>query len=134
MRLRAKNACVPKLVFSVLSALMTVGGPGAFSQETDPLAAGFENPPIEARPRVWWHWIDGNVSEDGIRRDLAWLAQIGIGGVHNFDAALTGPERDTPPLVPERVAYLTPRWQEMLRFAVGRAREHGMEFTIAASP
>ena len=22
------------------------------------LRAGFENPPNEARPRVWWHWMN----------------------------------------------------------------------------
>ena len=30
---------------------------------------GFRNPPQEARPRVWWHWMDGNVSMDGILKD-----------------------------------------------------------------
>ena len=68
------------------------------AQTSDPLASGFENPPASAKPRVWWHWIDGNVSEQGIREDLAWLNQVGVGGVHNFDAALTGggAERATP--------------------------------------
>src|SRR5581483_3664937 len=100
----------------------------------DALAAGFEHPPGSAKPRVWWHWIDGNVSEEGIRKDLAWLNQIGVGGVQNFDAALAGPGKSATPLVAERVAYLTPRWREMFRLAVTRARQLGMEFTIAASP
>jgi hypothetical protein len=107
---------------------------GASGQEADPLAAGFQSPPAAAKPRVWWHWMDGNVSEDGIRKDLTWLNQVGVGGVHNFDAALAGAGRDTTHLVKERVAYLTPQWREMFRFAVSQARQLGMEFTIAASP
>jgi hypothetical protein len=106
----------------------------ASGQPSDPLAAGFENPPLSAKPRVWWHWIDGNVSEHGIREDLAWLNQVGIGGVHNFDAALTGPGSEPPRLVEKRIAYLTPDWRQMFRFAVDQAHQLGMEFTIASSP
>lgn len=105
----------------------------AFAQ-TDVLVEGFDDPPASAKPRVWWHWMDGNVSQQGIAKDLDWLNAVGVGGVHNFDAALGGAGRDTPSLVAERIAYLTPRWREMFRFAVERAHEYGMEFTIAASP
>src|SRR5689334_18197833 len=101
---------------------------GASGQAADPLAAGFQSPPQAAKPRVWWHWMDGNVSQDGIRKDLTWLNQVGVGGVHNFDAALAGAGRDTTHLVKERVAYLTPQWREMFRFAVSQAQQLGMEF------
>lgn len=105
-----------------------------YSQTSDPLMSGFQNPPASAKPRVWWHWMDGNVSQNGIREDLQWLNQVGVGGVQNFDAALAGAGRDTARLVDERVAYLTPRWREMFRFAVTQAQQLGMDFTIAASP
>ena len=106
----------------------------ASGQSSDPLATGFENPPASAKPRVWWHWIDGNVSEHGIREDLAWLNQVGVGGVHNFDAALSGWGAEAPHLVEKRIAYLTPEWRQMFRFAVTEAHQLGMEFTIASSP
>ena len=125
---------VRRLFVTVASAGLFVVGAAAHGQTADPLVAGFESPPASAKPRVWWHWIDGNVSEEGIRQDLAWLNGIGVGGVQNFDAALAGPGRASTPLVPERVAYLTPRWREMFRFAVTQAEQLGMEFTIAASP
>jgi hypothetical protein len=28
----------------------------------DPLLAQFQNPGEAARPRVWWHWMNGNVT------------------------------------------------------------------------
>jgi hypothetical protein len=37
--------------------------PGALEQ-------GFRNPPDQAKPRTWWHWTNGNVTEDGITKDL----------------------------------------------------------------
>lgn len=46
----------------------------------------FLDPPQEARPRVWWHWMNGNVTQDGIYKDLMWMNRVGISGFHNFDA------------------------------------------------
>jgi len=125
---------VTRLLLVTTSSISLLNCPGAYSQTSDPLANGFQNPPAAAKPRVWWHWTDGNVSEEGIRKDLTWLNQMGVGGVHNFDAALRGVGPETARLVDERVAYLTPRWRNMFRFAVGQTQQFGMEFTIAASP
>jgi len=108
----------------------------AHAHAADALVAGFQNPPNASKPRVWWHWIDGNVTEEGIRRDLAWFKAIGVGGVQNFDASIAGLFGTAPILIPEqgRVAYLSPEWRNTLRFAVNHARELDLEFTIAASP
>jgi hypothetical protein len=93
------------------------------------LQAGFNDPPNSARPRVWWHWMNGNVTEDGIALDLAWMKRIGIGGVQNFDAALA-----TPQIVSKRLVYMSPEWKAAFRFAVQRADQLGLEFGIAAAP
>ena len=60
------------------------------------LKSGFENPPDSARPRVWWHWMNGNISKEGIQLDLDWMHRVGIAGFQNFDAAL-----QTPQVVPQ---------------------------------
>lgn len=93
------------------------------------LKAGFQSPPPEARPRVWWHWMNGNVTRDGIAKDLEWMARIGIGGVQNFDAAM-----ETPIIVDKRLVYMSPEWQQAFRFAVEKADSLGLEFTITSSP
>lgn len=95
----------------------------------DDLADGFRNPPQSARPRVWWHWMNGNVTKDGISKDLDWMARMGIGGVQNFDASL-----QTPQIVPERLVYMTDGWKDAFRHAVRTADAKGLEFAIAASP
>ena len=86
------------LRFAALLACTLLSGPAL----ADDLADGFRNPPQSARPRVWWHWMNGNVTKDGIDKDLDWMARIGIGGVQNFDANL-----QTPQIVPERLTYMT---------------------------
>lgn len=95
----------------------------------DALEAGFHEPPASARPRVWWHWMNGNVTTDGIAKDLEWMKRIGIGGVQNFDANI-----GTPQVVDKRLVYMTPEWKEAFRFAATKARDLNLELAIAASP
>ena len=95
----------------------------------DALYEGFANPPDSARPRAWWHWMNGNVTQDGIAKDLDWMKRIGLGGVQNFDVNLA-----TPQIVSQRLVYMTSPWKDAFRFAVQRADELGLEFAIAASP
>ena len=52
------------------------------------LKSGFQNPPQSARPRVWWHWMNGNITKEGIKLDLEWMHRVGLAGFQNFDAAL----------------------------------------------
>lgn len=97
--------------------------------QTDTLRAGFVSPPQSARPRVWWHWMNGNISRDGIYKDLTWMNRVGIGGVHIFDAG-----KNTPQVVPHRIVYMTPEWKDCYRYAVQLADSLGMEATMTGTP
>ena len=120
---------------TAVALVLTVGlGVAAPTQPTaapavDPLLQGFQDPPTSARPRVWWHWMNGNITQEGIRLDLEWMKRVGIGGFQNFDAALA-----TPQVVPKRLAYMTPEWDEAFRFAADLAEQDGLEMAIASSP
>jgi hypothetical protein len=46
--------------------------------------ADFQTIPNDAKPRVWWHWMNGNVTKTGIQKDLDWMKRIGIGGISKF--------------------------------------------------
>lgn len=96
---------------------------------TDAPMRGFENPPNGARPRVWWHWMNGNISEEGIKLDLDWMHRVGLGGVTVFEGAIR-----TPQVVPQRLIYMTPDWKKAFDSAVTDARKKGMEVAIASSP
>lgn len=99
------------------------------SRAADALAVGFADPPKTARPRTWWHWMNGNITQEGIARDLAWFDRVGLGGFQNFDANL-----ETPQIVENRLVYMTPQWREALRFAAAEAARLDLEMAIAASP
>lgn len=93
------------------------------------LEQGFQTPPDSAKPLVWWHWMNGNVTQPGIELDLQWMRRIGIGGVQTFDATV-----GTPVVVDERLVYMTPPWNAAFRHAVTLADQLGLEFSIAGSP
>ena len=38
----------------------------AFAQ-VDSIYGQFVSPPDGAKPRVWWHWMNGNITKEGIR-------------------------------------------------------------------
>ncbi len=95
----------------------------------DSLKSNFQSPPNEARPRVWWHWMNGNITQEGIRKDLEWMQRTGIGGFQNFDASLF-----TPVLVEKKLVFMTPEWKEAFHFATDLAHEKGLEMAIAGSP
>lgn len=92
----------------------------------------FENPPKEAHPYVWWHWINGNTSKDGIRKDLLWMNRIGIVGFHQFDAG-GSMMQGLPPVVPQ-TPYLSDAWKENFAYAIALADSLGMEVGIASAP
>lgn len=111
------------------AALAQTAPPIADQASGDSLAAGFVDPPAEARPRVWWHWLDGNISEPGIVADLEWMKRIGLGGVQTFDASLMAPQ-----VVERRLAYMSPEWRHAFRLAATTADRLGLEFAVAGSP
>jgi hypothetical protein len=122
-----------KLAATGLATLLAVGvarpQTPTDASSSDPLKSGFENPPSGARPRVWWHWMNGNISKEGIKLDLEWMHKIGLGGFQNFDAAL-----QTPQVVDHRLAYMTPEWKDAFKYATTLADQFGMEEAIAGSP
>ena len=73
--------------------------------------------------------MNGNISKDGIRKDIEWMDRAGIGGFHCFDAGL-----DTPQIVDRRLIFMTPEWKDAFSYALDLAGEHDMEVAVASSP
>ena len=120
---------VEPFFLAIFALVFFLAGSGLSQTAADPLKQGFENPPKSARPRVWWHWMNGNISKDGIKLDLEWMHRAGIVGFQNFDAALS-----TPQVVDKRLAYMTPEWKDAFKYAITLGDQLGMEMAIAGSP
>jgi len=96
--------------------------------QSDSLELGFKTPPNSAKPRVWWHWMNGNVTQGGITADLEWMRRVGIGGFTMFDGTL-----GTPQFVDQKLVWMTPEWKAALRHAAAEADRLGLEMSMASS-
>ena len=55
------------------------------------LLSGFVSPPASARPWVYWFWLNGNITREGITADLEAMRRAGIGAVVNTCLEWRGP-------------------------------------------
>lgn len=57
--------------------------------------------------------MNGNITKEGIQKDLEWMDRSGIGGLMNFDANLF-----TPVVVKQKLAYMTPEWKDTFKMII----------------
>lgn len=82
----------------------------------------FLQPPASAKPHTWWHWMNGNVSKEGITADLEAMQRVGIGGLQAFEVS------NGIPAGP--VAYMSPAWRGLMKHAITEADRLGLEFCL----
>src|SRR5512139_3784578 len=116
-------------IFAAIALAIAAGWAISAQTPADVLEQGFHNPPDGAKPRVWWHWMSGNITKEGIKADLEWMKRVGIGGFQNFDAGL-----NTPQIVAMRLVYMTPEWKDAFKYTATLADELDLEMAIAGSP
>jgi hypothetical protein len=97
--------------------------------DADALAAGFLDPPDSAKPRTWWHWTGGNVTREGITRDLEWMKRAGIAGFQLADVSAGGGQT-----VDSTIDFGTPEWYDAVRHAAAEADRLGLEMALFSSP
>ncbi len=101
----------------------------ASAAELAELEKGWANPPQSARPQVWWHWMNGNITKDGITKDLEWMHRIGLGGAQTFDAS-----SNSEVIVKDRLVYMHDGWKDAFAHAAKTADRLGLELSVASSP
>ncbi len=86
------------------------------------LAKNFQTPPPEARPWVYWFWLNGNISREGITADLEAMNRVGIGGVLIMEVdqgAPVGP-----------VDFMSDQWRDLFKHMVSEANRLGIEVNM----
>ncbi|MGH9590478.1 MAG: glycosyl hydrolase, partial [Terracidiphilus sp.] len=116
-------------VLSLATAALAGSALACAQTASGPLQAGFENPPDSAKPRTWWHWTNGNVTEDGITKDLEWMKRVGIGGYQ-----LTSVASGCCQQVEKKIYFGTPEWYHAVRHAAEEGHRLGLEMSIFSSP
>ncbi|RPI27691.1 MAG: hypothetical protein EHM61_07660, partial [Acidobacteria bacterium] len=98
------------------------------SQQSDELARGFQNPPPEARPHVYWLWLNGYVDPRTAEAELEAMKDAGIGGVLLFDMGARGDRSAVPPAGP---AFLSDAWLNQLQESAGQAKRLGLQVDLS---
>src|SRR6185503_18817234 len=90
------------------------------------LEEGFHHPPADAKPWVFWYWMRGAVSKEGIKADLEAMKEVGIGGAYLMPVF----EPSKSPMVDTPTVQLSPRWWDMLRYAFSEADRLGVKIAM----
>ena len=129
LQTRPFRCCLPVLA-ALLSAMMLSGGctsaPKGSRVTLSQLREGFANPPKEAKVRTWWHWLDGNVTREGITADLEAMQRVGIQEATLFNGGMGFPQGP--------VEYMSPEWLDLLHHAASEAKRLGMELSFHNGP
>ncbi len=99
----------------------------AFESNVD-LVRGFQNPPMYARPRVFWWWLNSMATKESITRDLEALKAKGFGGALLFDAGSSAYiiAARTPP----GPQFAGEAWKELFLHALKEADRLGLEISL----
>ena len=88
--------------------------------------ATFVRPPDDAKPWVYWYFMDGNLTRNGIEADLIAMKNAGIGGAIYLEVGIG--------IRPGPVSFMSEQWQQLLSYAFSEADRLGLKLSLAAGP
>lgn len=115
---------LPPAILVACWAAVTGGWSQTADRSVTHLARGFENPPPEARPHVYWLWLNGYINREAALEELKAMKAVGFRGVLAFDMGARGPKELQPPAGP---AFLSADWLRTFREVVRSARNLGLQ-------
>ena len=106
-----------RILFLFLSVWMVRG---------DELKQNFIQPPANARAWVYWYFMDGMMTREGLTADLEAMKRAGIGGAIFLEVNIGLPRGP--------VEFMSPQWQKLFTHAVHEADRLGIEIALGAGP
>lgn len=99
--------------------------PAAAGEEgSDAMQRAFLDPSDAYKAGVYWWWLDGAASKEGITADMEALRQQGISYALIFNSGSPGDG------VPAGPPFMSDAWREYFRFAVREADRCGIELSV----
>ena len=109
-----------------LSVILCFGGSCHPMGDADNLKESFANPPDSARPGVYWYFMDGNLSKEGMTKDLEAMKEEGIGHVLFLEVNVGIPRGN--------VDFMSEEWQDCFKHAVNECERLGITMTLGIGP
>lgn len=97
----------------------------SMATSAQPLEKWNEGSPL-SRPCTWWHWMDCNITRQGITSDLEAMSRAGYHEAQIFNVGYGYPEGTAK--------YLSHEWLELFKWAAIEAKRVGMELCFHNGP
>ncbi|RZK81996.1 MAG: glycoside hydrolase family 2 [Pedobacter sp.] len=91
------------------------------------IASGFSKIPDSIQTSVYWYWLSGNVSKEGVVKDLEAMKKVGINRAFIGDIGLN----DVPY---GKVKFLSEQWWDILHLALKTATRLNIEIGLFNGP
>ena len=98
----------------------------AINKDWDELHNNFQTPPESSRPGVYWYFMDGNISKEGMTKDLEAMKQAGIGSVVFLEVNVGIPRG--------KVDFFSEEWKLCFKHAVKECERLGISMTLGIGP
>jgi len=92
----------------------------------DSLKDEFYDPPGSSYPGVYWYFMDGNLSREGMTKDLESMKEVGINNLVFLEVGIGVPRGP--------VDFMSEEWQELFVHAVREAESLGIRILLGAGP
>jgi len=94
------------------------------------LAAEFKDPPSSSRPRAYWNWLNGDVTKEGLTRDLEEAKDKGLGGLLMWD---TEAMRNSEGFVPAGPPFMGDESVGFIHHSIKEAKRLEMELGLVCA-
>ena len=147
---------IKNLKYLLWLPILAISATGAVAVDSATiLVQGFQDPPRQAHPWVYWVWTDSDIPKAAVRRDFEEMKAKGITGCILYDVQTgrgvnwwgrnvvrDGKDYHTVPTDDYRKAYYTaipgkslpswsPRWRKLVCYAADEAGRLGIDFVVA---
>ena len=112
-----------KLLLALVASFIAVLAPAGT------LETSFSHPPETTKPRCYWYWMDGQITKEGITRDMEAMKRVGIGEA--YIGVISG-QSGTPTTSTSKA--LTDEWWGFIEHAVREGTRLGVDVGLFNSP
>ncbi|MBT7094039.1 MAG: hypothetical protein HN936_12390, partial [Bacteroidetes bacterium] len=94
------------------------------------MSQDFNNPSGQYRAGAFWCWLNGNMTREGISRDLREMSEKGMGRAEIWDvAAINNPDN----YIPAGPSFLSDSSVAMIKYAFDEGRKYGIKLGMVGS-
>lgn len=116
------------IAFFVVCCLISCGKQQQTTVSMDDVEASFKDIPASVQTSVYWYWINGNISKEGVVKDLHAMKDAGI------NRAFIGNIGDQQGIPHGTVKLFTDEWWDIMHTALKTASELDIEIGIFNCP